>query len=63
MKRLCFLADKTELAQTAAERLKALYGQSCVSKADALVVLGGDGFLLQTMHKHIGKNIPFYGMN
>ncbi len=63
MKRLCFLADKTELAQTAAERLKALYGQSCVSKADALVVLGGDGFLLQTMHKHIGKNIPLYGMN
>lgn len=30
---------------------------------DALIVLGGDGFMLQVMHRFIGKNVPIYGMN
>ncbi|MDD3313338.1 NAD kinase [Pseudodesulfovibrio sp.] len=34
-----------------------------VEEADAIVALGGDGFLLRTMHAHLGAGLPFYGMN
>ena len=63
MKQICFLADKTDIAQKSLTRLCEMYGNCPVSKADVLVALGGDGFMLQTLHKHIGKGIPFYGMN
>lgn len=63
MTRLCFMADKTDIAQESPHRLEQRYGKSSCSKADIIVALGGDGFLLQTMHKYIGKGIPFYGMN
>ena len=34
-----------------------------LDEADALVVLGGDGFLLETIHAHFERQIPFFGMN
>ncbi|WP_419785183.1 NAD kinase [Pseudodesulfovibrio sp.] len=34
-----------------------------VEEADAIVVLGGDGFMLHTMHVHMESGLPFYGMN
>ncbi len=63
MLKLCFLADNTGIAQKALSRLTAMYGNVSCSKADVVIALGGDGFLLKTMHKHIKKGIPFYGMN
>lgn len=63
MKQICFLADDTEIAQKSLSRLSKLYGNRPVSKADVFVVLGGDGFMLQILHKHIGKDVPVYGMN
>ena len=63
MRQICFLADKTEIAQKSLERLRKIYGCACAAKAEVFVVLGGDGFMLQTLHDHIGKGIPFYGMN
>ncbi len=30
---------------------------------DVVVVLGGDGFMLQTMHRFIDRDVPLYGMN
>ena len=63
MQRICFLADKTEIAQKSLERLRRIYGCSGMTKADVFVVLGGDGFMLQTLHSHIEKGVPFYGMN
>ncbi|MBR4126373.1 MAG: NAD kinase [Alphaproteobacteria bacterium] len=63
MQRICFLADKTEIAQKSLERLRRIYGCSSMTKADVFVVLGGDGFMLQTLHGHIEKGVPFYGMN
>lgn len=33
------------------------------SKIEAIVVLGGDGFMLETLHKYLGRGIPIYGMN
>lgn len=63
MQRICFLADKTEIAQKSYSKLCKIYGCSGVNKADVFVVLGGDGFMLETLHRHIKKGIPFYGMN
>jgi NAD+ kinase len=34
-----------------------------IREADALVALGGDGFMLQTVHEHRKAGIPIYGMN
>lgn len=33
------------------------------AEIDVLIVLGGDGFMLHTLHKYLHWNIPFYGMN
>ena len=63
MRRICFLADTTEIAQKSLEKLRKTYGCSSIAKAEVFVVLGGDGFMLQTLHRHIGKGLPFYGMN
>lgn len=60
---ICFLADKTENAQKSLKILQERYGKTSCTDADVIVALGGDGFMLQTLHKYIKKGIPFYGMN
>ncbi len=50
----------------AAESIAALrerYGDSGPEEADIVVALGGDGFMLQTLHSFTGKGKPIYGMN
>lgn len=39
------------------------YGQTRIEDADLIVCLGGDGFMLKSMHKYHHLGIPFYGMN
>ncbi len=39
------------------------FGQHKVEDADVIVALGGDGFMLHSMHKYYQLNKPFYGMN
>lgn len=56
-----FTASPSESAQQALAELTALYGQAPRSKADVIVALGGDGFMLQTLHGDSG--LPVYGMN
>ena len=60
--RLAFLASHTEAAQQALAQLSQRYGQHAPDQADILVPLGGDGFMLQTLHRHglLGK--PVFGM-
>jgi NAD+ kinase len=43
--------------------LTRLYGDAGPKDADIVVALGGDGFMLQTLHAFIGKGKPIYGMN
>ncbi len=38
------------------------YGQSDLDEADVIVALGGDGFMLRTLHRHLPANLPVYGM-
>jgi NAD+ kinase len=60
---VAFVASNTPEAQAARQRLTALYGDHPASAADAIVALGGDGLMLQTLHKHINDRIPIFGMN
>ncbi len=60
---LCFVASEAPDAQAAYARLVALYGQVAPEKADVIVALGGDGFMLQTLHSTMAIEVPVYGMN
>lgn len=60
---IAFLAAPTEVACAARERLVALYGDPEPEEAAVLVALGGDGFMLETQHRFLGRNLPTYGMN
>ncbi|MCX8134226.1 MAG: NAD kinase [Roseococcus sp.] len=61
--RIAFLAAQTEAAQQARERLVARYGDCPPGEADVIVALGGDGMMLETQHRFLGRNPPVYGMN
>ena len=45
------------------KKLVKLYGNSSVERSDVIVALGGDGFLLKTIHDFKNFNLPIYGMN
>jgi NAD+ kinase len=62
-KKIAFLASDTPVAQEAAARLAKAYGDSPGESADVVVALGGDGHMLQTMHRMVSTGIPIYGMN
>lgn len=61
--RICFVTNGTPEADAAASRLKARYGDYAVDTADIVVALGGDGLMLQTLHRVMGVGVPVYGMN
>lgn len=63
MNHICFLAANSEPAQTARERLTTLYGDAPAATARFIVALGGDGFMLETQHRFLGRNAAIYGMN
>jgi NAD+ kinase len=69
-KKIGILADSSEVAQRALKRLVKKYSRlkiiedsTSLKNIDAIVVLGGDGFMLHTLHNHIKDGIPIYGMN
>jgi NAD+ kinase len=61
MTKLHFTA--TPQAEDALAVFRARFGDSGPDKADIVVALGGDGFMLQTLHAFTGKGKPIYGMN
>src|ERR1044071_5568165 len=61
--KIAFVASETKEAQDALKKLSARYGSAPPDKAEAIVALGGDGLMLQTMHAHLNSRIPIYGMN
>jgi NAD+ kinase len=58
-----FIASTYADAQQAKDELIALYGQASEDKADVIVALGGDGLMLQVLHKFMWAKKPIYGMN
>ena len=63
MKTIAFVAAATPDAEAAREALVARYGDVPAEDADVAVALGGDGFMLQTLHRFMGTAKPIYGMN
>ena len=58
-----FVASETEEAQAALRRLSARYAAAKPATADIIVALGGDGFVLETLHRYLDRGVPIYGMN
>ena len=61
--KIAFLAADTDSAQAALHELTEIYGQCDFKTADYIVALGGDGFMLQTLHRCQNLRAPVYGMN
>ena len=61
--KLAFLASRAPVAQTARAALIGRYGDVPAVDADVIVALGGDGFMLQTLHETQDLPAPVYGMN
>jgi len=61
--KIAFLASDAPDAQTALAELSARYSTVPVAEAQAIVTLGGDGFMLKTLHDFLGRGLPIYGMN
>ena len=61
--RFAFVAAATPAARAARQRLEKRYGAVTPAQADVIVALGGDGLMLQTLHRYMRLGTPFYGMN
>ena len=61
--RIAFVASATPAARKALKALANRYGNTTPETADVVVALGGDGLMLQTLHRLMGSGKPIYGMN
>jgi NAD+ kinase len=61
--RIGFVASPIPEAQDARQRLAGRYGNADPESADVVVALGGDGFMLQTLHRFMKSGKPIYGMH
>jgi NAD+ kinase len=60
---IAFVASQTPEAREAYAKLEKRYGNADPAKADVVVALGGDGLMLQTLHKFMNSGKPIYGMH
>ena len=60
---IAFVSSHTREARESAAMLASRYGQASVESADVIVALGGDGFMLQTLHDFMNTGKRIYGMN
>ncbi len=61
--RVAFAASDADAAQEALVKLRHQYGSVPMEDADVIVALGGDGFMIATLHHVMTRNVPVYGMN
>ncbi len=61
--RICFTASDAPEAQAALRRLRHRYGHVSAPDAEVIVALGGDGFMLHTLHDTMNLDVPVYGMH
>jgi len=62
-KQIAFIASETDQAKDALDKLVSIYGNCDPKDADAIVALGGDGFMLQSLHNFMDSGKAIYGMN
>ncbi len=61
--RVSFVSSGTPEADAAAESLRNRYGNVRFDDAGVIVALGGDGLMLQTLHRVMNRDVPVFGMN
>jgi len=62
-RKVAFVASRAAEAQESCRHLGARYVNAPPEEADVIVALGGDGFMLETLHRFIDRKLPIYGMN
>lgn len=60
--RIHFVASQADHAGAAKNVMQKRYGHCDVNKAEVIVALGGDGFMLRTLHRFIKQDLPVFGM-
>ena len=58
-----FIVDYTKISKESSNRIQSTYKFFSLSEADAIVVLGGDGFMLDILKRYQDLDLPFYGIN
>ena len=61
--RIAFVASDAEPAQQALHELRQRYGTIAPQEANVIVPLGGDGFMLETLHRFVEQGVPIFGMH
>lgn len=61
--KITFVSSGTDEAEALAHKLGARYGNCAMDEADAVVALGGDGLMLQTLHKIMNRGLPVFGIH
>jgi NAD+ kinase len=61
--RIAFVASPSPEAQEALAALTKAHGNHAIDSADVIVALGGDGLMLQTLHRNMRSTTPIYGMH
>jgi NAD+ kinase len=61
--KIAFVAGASDDAEIARQLLIQTYGTCDPEDADVIVALGGDGFMLQTLHGYMNSRKPIYGMH
>ena len=62
-KTIAITAAESPEAKAALKKLNKRYDTVEPESADVIVALGGDGFMLQSLHRSMVKGTPIYGMN
>ena len=60
---IAFVADDTAEANEARAALQSRYARVPSSRAGVIVAIGGDGFMLETLHRFMNREVPIYGLN
>lgn len=61
--KIAFVSAETEAGNAALRRLLDRYPHVPPEEADLIVALGGDGFMLEMLHRFLERHVPIYGMN
>jgi NAD+ kinase len=58
-----FVASENPEAAAAYRALTAAYEHAAPDRAEVVVALGGDGFMIESLHRFMDRGVPIYGMN
>ena len=61
--KIAFVASRDADAQAARRAMAATYDHVPAQKGDVIVAIGRDGYILQTLHRHLRHDVPIFGLN